>query len=280
MGRIKQVAGIATLIMALMASTGFAQSRSSSVYGTQRTGARKVSSTAQPPFGAGAGMWFVSPDGDITADSGILRGTNVDVEDDLGLDDEEVLQLRGWIKLGRHRIQAGYMDLGFSGSSRLTREVAFGGFRYPVSAHVESDVDITAIEVVDQISLTPSSWDMLDLGIILGGDYYDLDASLTAAHIGRGTASGEAIAPKIGLFGRGSLAADWIRWNIEAAGTKFDISDADVSYLTIQGNVGLALGPFATVWVGYRHLDADVTVDDFSADLKLTGPQAMLEVQF
>jgi hypothetical protein len=172
------------------------------------------------------------------------------------------------------------MDLGFSGSSVLDNTIVFDGQRFPVSQRVDSSVDIMAIELVDEISLMPSSIQSIDAGIILGGDYYDLDASVTAPNLVRGTASGDAIAPKIGLFGRGALGVRWIRWNVEAAGSKFDISDADVTYLTLRGDLGLALGQFATVWVGYRHLDADVTIDDFSADLTLSGPQAMLEVQF
>jgi len=247
-------------------------------------GAAQRAPTVDAPVHVGFEVvgWATSLDGEGRADAGGVRGTTVDLVDTLGIEDEsELVEYRAWVEfLQRHRLVLDYLDLSLDGQAELEREITFGGVGYLFSDTIRSALDLTAIQMQYQLSLLSAPEHQAGLGLLVGAEYFDVQASVTSSLAGRSSASGEAVAPVVGAFARGSLGPDWLELRGEIAGSKFDIAGVDVSYLRLMLDVGVAFTRYTVLRAGYRFLHAEGEQDDLSAEVELKGPALSFELRF
>jgi hypothetical protein len=131
---------------------------------------------------------------ELRVDSPTLgKGTNLDLEDRLGLD-EEITEFRvdGYLRFfDRHRFQLGYYNISRSARAQLTNPIQFGDIIFPAIA-VSTDTDISIYEASYMFSFLQN--DSLELAASLGAQILDIEASITGSG-GLLRESAEAVGP-------------------------------------------------------------------------------------
>ena len=197
------------------------------------------------------------------------RGTKLDVERDLGLDDDETaIVLGARVRLGRrHTIALSQITLDREGDAVLTRELQIGDERFSVSADTESiyDYDMTHLDYRFAFYQT----DAVDLKIAAGLSRVDFDFQVTAT--GRGpigviAEEGEAddfLVPSLGLGFQYRFSPDlFLRMSVTHFA--YDDGDWDAS-MTIAG-AHVEYYPWKHVGFGLGYDFVDIDYDEKGDD--------------
>ena len=88
-------------------------------------------------------LWAPSLDGQVRVSEAGDLGSDIDLSNTLGIDDDEF----GEVRLIFHPIEAvmlrlGYTPIGYSGDATLSEDIEFGGIEFPVSIDVASELDL------------------------------------------------------------------------------------------------------------------------------------------
>lgn len=212
--------------------------------------------------------WFNSVDGDITVEQAGI-GTTVDLEDDLGFDDETSsgfqLNFRPWRKT---IFGVGYRKLDYTGSSTLSRDIDFGGTTYTIGVDVDSEMELAVYDIDFRHALIQVGNSELCWGV--GVSIVDVDVSVEGDP-GGGTVkeSESALLPIPGLAIGGRLQPiDLLYFRAEArgvyAGSSGHVVDAEAA-------VGANLTRYFSVEAGYRIFDFGVDIDDVDASMTFDG---------
>jgi hypothetical protein len=218
-----------------------------------------------------------------------LEGTLINLETDLGLEDERTLQRYAlqWRPFARHELSLMMFSAPREGVRQIDREIVFRDEVYPVSALVSSEFDL------DYASATYTYWarrtDRSGLGISLGVANIALDASVTATNpIGSVTITetAETDAP-IALVGAQGRVAFANQLHGEASiATLPRVTIEDYSGTALTGSAKLEWRPIRWIGVGasynYFRLDVDVEAADLSGTLDMTiqGPEVFVRLAF
>jgi hypothetical protein len=139
------------------------------------------------------------------SDAGAGDGTDIDMEDDLGLESStNVARLGGYVWLGRrHRLDGAYFDLSRSASIPIQETIDFGDeeFQINTALNTESDLTIIKADYTFAVLAKDRGW----LGVTAGLYIAETGFALSQPTLGR-TESEEVTAP-LPLFGlRGDYA--------------------------------------------------------------------------
>lgn len=111
---------------------------------------------------AGAGSWQQQFSGDLT--TGVI---DIDVEDDLGLDDENnnvfYFALEHPVP-GIPNIRVQYVSFDTSANSTLTRTIDFNGVVFPVSEDISTQIELTQADAVLYYEVL-DNWVSMDIGV-------------------------------------------------------------------------------------------------------------------
>ena len=91
-------------------------------------------------IGARGYYWFPSLDGTVEVDKASIRGTTIDFDEDLGIEDEDYPFFEVFIGFGNHRLCFIHADIDYLGRKSLTRQITFAGKTYPTGALVTSSI--------------------------------------------------------------------------------------------------------------------------------------------
>jgi hypothetical protein len=80
--------------------------------------------------------WFTDLDGTLKVTERGVQGSNIDLTDDLGVDDEDFWEARITLEMGKHRLRYGFVRLDWDGDEILTETITFGGETFTVSSRV------------------------------------------------------------------------------------------------------------------------------------------------
>jgi len=211
-------------------------------------------------------------------DNGI--GTEFDLEDDLGIDDEDFPGGRIEFRLGKnHRLRLGYTRVNYEGDNVLTRTIVFGEETYNKDARVLSEFDMH----YGQIGWT---WQFINLfdrsvrfGTILDLKGFGIKAELEAPDIVPAISEDADIVfgfPTVGLA-LDIVPLDGITLYAEAAG----ISAGSYGWFA-DGEAGVRISPMKNLSIigGYRIMRIDIEVDDDFVDMEIAGPFAGASLNF
>jgi len=221
--------------------------------------------------------WFPSLDGNVTADASGIVGTSIDLDKDLGIDDESYPTLEAFIGAGNHRLSFAYTDIDYSGEKTLTEEIVFAGETYSASTVVDSSIEYRQIDLVYQ-------YDLLDLenvlagfsiGGVFQGKYLDGRVNLKTTGIDEEEEFALPI-PMIGLNLHVGLLADILEANIR--GTAIGYSGNTL--YEIAGDVSYTPFPLIDIHGGYKTFVIDIDEDDIVLDYDQSGPYVALTVSF
>jgi hypothetical protein len=236
-----------------------------------------------PTFSASAGALLASHDSSLRLDAGaVVAGTEVDLERDLGLEEDETLLAArlAWRFADRHQLALAYFASDRSGGRRLERTIVVDDTVFPVGIDVDAALDRR------QLELAYTGWlvkrERFGAGLALGAVLYDLDAEVSAATaigpipIARTERWSEsAPAPAIGVELRGApLDRLVLHGRIRhLPRVRIDDVEGEATGFSVGAEYRIA-GPFA-LGVGYERdaLELEAESDDWrgSADLDLSG---------
>jgi len=202
-------------------------------------------------------------------DNGI--GTEFDLEDDLGIDDEDFPGGRIEFRLGKnHRLRFGYTRVKYEGDNVLTAQaIIFGDETYPLGTRVLSEFDMH----YGQISWTWQFINLFDRSVRLG-TILDLKGFGIEAELDAPAAAISEDADIVFGFPTVGLALDIVPVNgitlyAEAAG----ISAGSYGWFA-DGEAGIRISPVKNFSIigGYRIMRIDIEVDDDFVDMQIAGP--------
>ena len=229
-------------------------------------------------IGARGYYWWPEFSGDIRVDKDGVTGTNINVEDELGVGDESYPSVEVFAGIGKHHISLMYTKADYSGEKNLSRTIDFMGKTYTAGTFVQSDLEFTMLDLEYQ-------YDLLDLENVLAGfslgvigkiKYLEGEARLRGGGYDE-SETFRAPIPMVGLGVHVGILADILEVRAKAtgigySGNKFYEGLADVS---------LTPFPFLDIHGGYRIIKLEVDdISDVYSDIEFKGPYAGLTISF
>jgi len=235
-----------------------------------------------PRFSISIGAFFTDRESKTRVDGEAGRGTDVDLEDDLGLrKSDTVFRVDAyWRFAEKHRFDFSAFDLSRSSSKQIEREITWEDTTYPIRSTVETEIDLA-------IYKAGYTWMFLKrdrsfLGATFGLYIADIGARLSASG-GASVESNDLTAPLpvIGLRGEYRFAD---RWALRGSGEIFTVDYGDYEGSLYDVFVGLDFSVAKTIAVGVGinsvKLDVGVSKNSFQGDLEWQYDGALAYLKF
>jgi hypothetical protein len=222
----------------------------------------------------GLGTFVVNTGTDIRVDgSGGIRGTEINLERDLGVGDTNRFRLDGyWRFAEHHKIRVMYFDTDRTVSHVLSRDITFQGTTYPIDAHMETRMRTSVTEVAYAYAFVHNDhWELdgtagihnLKFSLGLTGNLQNLQISKSQS------ASANGPLPVIGIEGIWRLV-DTLYLDAQAQFFRISISPYDGRLEDY--NVSLMWQPLQHVAFGAGYdqfvTRVDVSADSFNGNLR------------
>ena len=224
--------------------------------------------------------WLPSSDADVRATELSVLGTNIDVENDLGIDDSPaVTSISASFNLVRfNRFVFSFLSIEADGNKDITRDITFKGRTYSVGENVSSSYEFKHYE--GYYEFIPFKQDAAELGVLVGVKYIEIDSQLTSntSTISE-SASVKGPLPIVGVQGEIRLP---YKFQLSGVGKGFIInySDSDFKLIDIVTALNYDINNFLRATVGYRYFLIDAEDGDNKADIEFTGPVVGLTGSF
>jgi len=205
-----------------------------------------------------------------------LPGTDIDAEDDLGLDDSDLMpQAEITLLPGEHHLlRLSGFNTRRSASHVIDEEIFFDDEVYEAGERVDSQLDLTMFGLTYGYRFI--AHDRGELTATFGIQIASVDANaVVRSRVVREAESGVAPLPMIGLEGRFDFSS---RWSAEARlqYLSANIEDVDGSIMDARLALTWRANPYLVFGLGYRSfaLEVDSKSEDNPGlvDLKLSGP--------
>jgi len=232
--------------------------------------------------GVRGAYWFPTFSGEFRLDSNGTQGTLVDVQDDLGVDDENFFFGEAWLWVGDHHLTLSGMKIDYSGDETLSDPIVFGGTTFPPGVRAESSLEYLMLDLSYQYDLVDLENFLagFSLGPILQVKYMDGEVKMK----GREPVTGFQVEesenfrfpiPMLGVGAHVGILADWVEARGKAAGMTYQGN----SLIEAMGEIGVTPFPFLEIVGGYRYFSIDVDEQDVVLDFKQHGPYVGLSLK-
>jgi len=242
------VTGIAVLGLSIAAAPAMAQSGASD---------RERGSIV---FGA----FITNRDTTTRLDSNAGLGTDIDLENDLGLDSSlTVFRFGGDYWAGdRHRFDLSVFDLSRSSSRRINKTIEFGDQIFEIDTTVNSENDLTIYKVDYTYSFLNRDWGYLGLT----GGLYVASTKLGLSEATPGTAESESLTAPLPLIGFRGEYAITDRITLRGSSQWFGIDTGDVkgTLRDVYVAADYRLGERWAVGLAYDEVTMTIKADDSS----------------
>jgi outer membrane protein len=223
--------------------------------------------------------WLPDISGDLKVDANGVTGTSLDLETNLGFDDESYPVVEAFVGLGNHHLRATYYNADYSGTRTLTESVTFNGETFSKDESVTSSLEYDVYDFMYQ-------YDLLDFENVLAGftvgvagrlEVFDGDVEMESSALDKiEQESFTAAIPMLGINLHLGILADLLEGRVLATG----IGYSDGTLFDGQAELSFTPLPFLDIHGGYRFLSVDVDADDVEFNYDNSGPYAGLTVSF
>ena len=230
-------------------------------------------------IGGGVTYWLTTFDAKLKVSGEDILGTDIDLENDLGIDTSNgIIVWDVWLQLtSRIRLTVQYTDFSLSGTKDLDDEISFKDYVFPLSTTVTGTLDLQRISVIAELDVLQFSWGYI--GLLFGGDYYDLSAKLSATEIGSVSADYKTGDLTIGVKAGIDLPYNFSLYT-NIRGLFFDISDVKLHFINFDAGLSYTVFDHVQVALSYRYWWLDVEINDDSGELHLKGPAISAKIRF
>ena len=209
-------------------------------------------------------------------ESPTLPGTEINAEDDLGLDDFQLLpQVELTLLPGeRHLIRLSRFAIDRSAAIHLEKNISFDDQDYLVGERVDSILNLTMFGLTYgyRFIVAPRGEISASFGIQIA----DVEANaVVRSRVVRESENGVAPLPLLGLEGRYDFSP---RWSMEARVQYLTVNETDVDGSILDARLGVTwrMNPYLLFGLGYRTFQIDVNSADEDTpgfvDLTVSGP--------
>ena len=221
--------------------------------------------------------WFPELSGDIRVDDAGIVGTELNLEDDLGVDDESYPIIEVLAGIGRHHLSLSFYSADYEGDVVLSQDIIFNGELYQVNERVVSNLEYDNYDFMYR-------YDVLDLENFLAGGslglvarlmVFDGSVSMVSATV---TAKEDFTAP-IPMLGA-NFHVGILKDILEARVLVTGIGYSDNTAFDGQAEISLTPFPFLDIHGGYRFFKIDVEENDVKLDFDNSGLYVALTVSF
>ncbi|MGP8154531.1 MAG: hypothetical protein ACLQBQ_10420 [Smithella sp.] len=230
-------------------------------------------------FGARAEYWIPTFTGDLRVDKNGVIGTDINIQNDLGIGNENIPGAEAFFGIGNHEISLSYSQVDLSGAKNINKTIVFDGQTYNASAYVESELKISMIDFEYQCKLLNFKNILagLFIGIIADIKYIDGEAKMHSSTTGSVEEDLHVPIPMIGLGAKIGLLA-----NILEARAKFvGMGYSDSFFYDGMADISVTPFPFLNIYGGYRAMSLKIdNVSDVYCKMDFYGPYAGLAVSF
>ena len=229
-------------------------------------------------FGAQARLWVPTFEGDLRVDNGSTTGTEVDVKDDLGMDDEYFPVVEAFWGIGNHEITVSYSMIELSGDKNIEKDIVFAGETYHVNDDVESELTTSMIDLEYQYKFLDLENFLagFSLGLIGKLKYLDGEASIRSS-ANDDQQDFQIPVPMIGLGVHVGILADILEAHAKVAGMGYDSSFV----YDAMAEVSVTPFPFLDITGGYRIMSLKIDdIDDIYTKMDFYGPYVGLSISF
>jgi len=236
------------------------------------------------------GGFYPTVDSRVQANGPQIAGTQVNFQQDLGLDKRQTLPAfrLDFLVFDNQGFSVGGYQYSRHASTSLARNIEFDGNEYDASAFVEASLRLQTYNGTWHWWFSPTANDVLGIG--LGAAYYDLkgtiDGSLTVnggTASARGEAEGSAVAPLLTLGWRHAFS-DRTRIYADFSGVRKP-SGTLTGHL-LNGTVGVEYYPWQNAGFALEYnannldLKADKDTWEGRARIHFYGPSAFVRLRF
>ena len=238
-----------------------------------------ASEASAQTIGGKVRRWEAEIKGDIRVDDEGLEGTNVDVDETFGFDEEEDFDelhvTLGLPIIGRFNYQ--YLRGEYEGEKTLTANFNFGGQTFAASTRIDARLDFQAHTILWQFGANTPGFIGADVGagMVAGIKYFDIVAEVDDEFGNQEDTKIKAPVPVIGAYARFALAS-FIAVEAQVHGISFfDTFDTGLKGIFYDATLAVDVkfkGLF--VGAGYRIMRMDVEYEnstDVDVDLELNG---------
>ena len=221
--------------------------------------------------------WFPELSGVIRVDDAGIVGTELDLEDDLGIDNESYPVIEVLAGIGKHHLSLAYYNLDYDGDTVLTKDIYFNGELFHANERVVSNLKYDNYDVMYR-------YDLIDLENFLAGGSLGLVARVMVFDGSTSIASATvttkedftAPIPMVGANFHVGILKDILEARVLVTG----IGYSDNTAFDGQAEISLTPFPFIDIHGGYRFLKIDVEEDDVKFDFDNSGLYVALTVSF
>ncbi len=126
--------------------------------------------------------WITDTNAQVRVERGSI-GTDLDLKKDLGVEDQNLPDLRFTISQGRSRIRFGFSRTSYSGDREVARTFAFAGRTYTFGTRVVSDVDVTHVRVGWAFQFIEAGEGRVRFGTLVQGHGFVVNTLLDAPNL-------------------------------------------------------------------------------------------------
>jgi len=229
-------------------------------------------------IGARGYYWFPDFSAEVRVDNSSVVGTSINAEDDLGIGNESYPSVEVFGGIGSHHISLMYTKADYSGEKTISKPITFMGQTFATSTPVQSDLDLTMIDLEYQ-------YDLLDMENLLAGfslgvigkvKYLDGEVRLRSSLYDK-TETFSIPIPMVGVGAHIGILADILEARAKVTGIGYSGS----MFYEALADISLTPFPFIDIHAGYKIMKLDVDdVSDIYVDIEFQGPYVGLTVSF
>jgi len=203
-------------------------------------------------------------------------GTEINAEDDLGLDDSQLLpQVELTLLPGeRHLIRLSRFAIDRSAAKHLEKNISFDDQDYLVGERVDSILNLTMFGLTYGYRFIRTH--NAEISASFGIQIADVETNAVVRNrVVRESENGVAPLPLLGIEGRYDFSP---RWSAEARVQYLTVNETDVDGSILDARLGVTwrMNPYLLFGVGYRTFQIDITSADVDTsgfvDLTVAGP--------
>ena len=213
-----------------------------------------------------------------------IEGSEIDLEDLLGMPDEETItQLDAIFRVGQyHRLELGYFELSRNGLATLEEPIEIGDVEFPAGTEVSSSFQTRITRLGYAYTLMKDS--QKELGVMAGVHYSSFKTEISATETNQRVSS-NAVAPLpvIGVHGLLALGQKFsLGAKVQLFRLHLDRYKGSLNYLTLD--LQRPFGDTFSLGVSYTHytVKLDSSDDDLRGSIEVVhrGPALFINAAF
>jgi hypothetical protein len=221
--------------------------------------------------------WLPELSGVMRVDDAGIVGTELDLENDLGIGNDSYPVVEVFAGIGKHHLSLAFYNLDYDGDTVLTRDIYFNGRFFQANERVVSRLECDNYDVMYRYDLINLENFLAggSLGLVARLMVFDGSASIVSATV-TAKESFTAPVPMVGANFHVGILKDILEARVLVTGIEYN----DNTAFDGQAEISLTPFPFLDIHGGYRILKINVEEDDVKVDFDNSGLYVALTVSF